>query len=279
VSKSVNLFIRELNPVAKTVAMKKNQKNKQTSDYRRFAKNPSFENFLKLKEVKSRLKHIYTEEFFSYLEMEFLEVGSSFLGPFLVPPKLKIQISLDKRVLVLSNFKEFQKSKDPQYLGRAISIFPHLLNEKSIKLKIESYIFDNTIKKNNSKKSDLNLLCKGLEYKYKEDDSYFSNDFIKYFFETTHKILSYLFKEHKPKTIEDRATVIKKLSIDKKLLFFDKWCKKWAEGKEPKRIALRIVQTFEAYNRDDRSFIQDLKKRFNPPNRLSLNKLSEIVKK
>ena len=280
--------MRELATVAITVAMKEEQENIQNknvlltlqrvsqsplpTDLKRFTKYPSFENLLKVKETKSLLEYIYTEGFFSYLEINFIESND----PFAQLVKPKFQILLEKRTFFFSNFKEFQKTKNPKYLGRAISVYPHLLSEKSIGLLIETYIFNNANNKNKKNKSDLSLLCEGLKYKYKEDDLYYSNDSIKFLHSEIHSRLSHLFKVYKPK-IEDRADVIRKLFKKKKLPFLDEWCRIWARGKEPRRIALRIVQTFEAYNRDDMSFIQDLKKRFNPPNRINLNKLNKIV--
>jgi len=223
------------------------------TDLKRFVKNPSFENLLKVKETKSLLEYIYTEGFFSYLEINFIESND----PFAQLVKPKFQILLEKRTFFFSNFKEFQKTKNPKYLGRAISVYPHLLSEKSIGLLIETYIFNNANNKNKKNKSDLSLLCEGLKYKYKEDDSHWSNDFIKKVLNITlQPRLSRLFKERKPITKEDRAIEIKKIFKGEKVQFLDKWCLEWAKEREPRRIALRMIQDLEAYDRDN-SFISD----------------------
>lgn len=235
------------------------------SDIRKFLKTRSFKSYLKLNNVKAKTMSIYTNEFFSYLDNDFLKI------PLVTP---RVCPTFDEKELILSNFKEFQKSKNVKFLGRAISIYPYLLEQDLIRLKVESIIL---AKKNNKryKNENLDLFLEGLEYKHVIREFALSDYGIKFIFEIIYSFLSALFDEYKPRTDEDRANVIRKLFAEKKVLFLEKLCEDWAEAKEPRRIALHIVQFIEAYHRDD----SDSKTIFNLPHRIGFNQLNKIVAK
>jgi hypothetical protein len=242
-------------------------------DLWRYFKDPTLENLFKIREIREKLDYIYSDDFFSHLENKFLNCG-----PFVRRSLLCIQPSFEHLIFILGNFKDFQKTKSPKFLGRSISIYPYLLEQKLIRLYVERLIANKGISKSKKVIKNYKLFLKGLQFQLQVESFGFSPQFIKYAFEYFHFALSDRFKKQKPRTPEDRAGIIKKLFGKPDLLFFDKWCLIWAGNKEPRRIALHIVQTVEAYNRDS-AFIKYEKTRFNPSHRISFNKLNKIVSK
>lgn len=237
-------------------------------------KYPNIKKFYGSKKTKEYLERIFTDKSFISIYKElyiFLDSANLFL-PY------------EEFKIFIVNFKKFQQTRDNQYLGICIKVLPLILEIKIIRVYLEHLFYKLSRTKNNKAICSLEDLFKGLKKDVKKElgNNQFAYDksLIKSLFEYLYYLVKREFELNKPKNKKARTQVIHRImkeELRKKFVFLDRWSEEWARDTEPRRIALRIIQFLEAYERDS-SFINDANTRFNPPHKIGINKLNEIVK-
>lgn len=161
-------------------------------------------------------------------------------------------------------FREFQKTKNPEFLGKAINANSYLLEHPTIRGQIIIWIFESgQLRSNVETREGIAKFVKGLIPKATRVPNKLKNlpmtqESINKFYRIIHRMIKQGYedfkKKHtrKPKLQADRASILKKVfenqQIDKNLSqvqekTFNQWCDKWAqEEKEPNKIAMRVLQ-------------------------------------
>lgn len=57
-----------------------------------------------------------------------------------------------------------------------------------------------------------------------------------------YQLIKYEFSKRKPKTLAERASILKELLEGKKIIHSDRFCEQWAEHKEPRKIAEVLIR-------------------------------------
>jgi hypothetical protein len=187
--------------------------------------------------------------------------------------------------------KKFQKKKSPEFLGNASRVNPYLIEHPLIRAQLILWINEmgHMGKATNKAKENITLFCKGLipntRRTLKLEELPVPPEAIRKAYDYMYQVIKDEFSKGKPKTRDERASILKGLFEDKKILHIDRFCEKWALDKEPRKITQQLIlDTLHLVYIPGGKIVEEMVSLYpqikvKDPYKIGLNALKSILKK